>query len=232
MVALARAKDVSIEDIDSILLAIASQSRFSSPSIRAFHETDAKKGKDPTSDLCSLFSRLQARESKWLTRLILKTYTPVVLPADLVYRLYHYLLPGLLKVQNEFPAALHLLASLGVDSSIPVAGDDHGTQLNILRSLRPLVGIKVGLPPFLKGRSIKNCVDMAQNRRMSIEKKYDGEYFQLHIDMSKTGRNRIMIFSKSGRDSTEDRVAVHRYVSYAIYYLGNLSLESCLVQHA
>jgi DNA ligase 4 len=221
MVTLARAKEVSIEDIDSILLTIASQSRFSSPGIRAFKKTLAEKGKDATSDLGSLFSRLQARESKWLTRLILKTYAPVVLPAALVYRLYHYLLPSLLKVQNELPASLRLLASLGADSLMPSPAEDHVSGLDVLSNLRPLVGIKVGRPPFLKGRGIKHCVDMAQNRRMSIEKKYDGEYFQLHIDMSKTGRNRIKIFSKSGRDSTEDRVAVHRYVGNAVRYFGN-----------
>ena len=212
MVTPARAKEGSIEDIDSVLLAIASQSRFSSPGIRAFEKTGVERGNDATSDLGSLFSRLQARESKWLTRLILKTYAPVDLPAALVYRLYHRLLPGLLKVQNELPAALRLLASLGADSSIPSPVGDHVSDFDVLSNLRPLIGIKVGRPFYLQGRGIKHCVDIAQNRRMSIEKKYDGEYFQLHVDMSKTGRNRIKIFSKSGRDSTEDRVAVHRYV--------------------
>jgi DNA ligase 4 len=219
MVTLARAKDVSIEDIDSILLAIASRSRFSSPCIKTFQKSDAGKCKDPRSDLGALFLRLQARESKWLTRLVLKTYAPVVLPATLVYTLYHYLLPRVLKVQNHLPAALQLLASLGVDSPIRNTGNDPFSRLDILKSLRPLVGVKVGRPFFFQGRSIRHCLDMAQNRRMSVEKKYDGEYFQLHIDMSKAGKNRIRIFSKNGRDSTEDRVAVHRFVDNVVHFL-------------
>jgi DNA ligase 4 len=205
-------------------LAIASRSRFSSPGIKAFHKTDAEKFKDHRGDLSVIFSRLQARESKWLTRLVLKTYAPVVLAADTVFRLYHHLLPNLLKVQNELPAALRLLASLGADSSIPTMGDHHYRQLDVLTNLRPLIGVKVGRPFFFQGRSIKHCIDMAQNRRMSVEKKYDGEYFQLHVDMSKAGRNRTKIFSKNGRDSTKDRIAVHRYVGNAVYYINKLSL--------
>jgi|SRR5277367_5023220 len=212
MVTLAQAKEVSIEDIDHTLLIIASRYRFSSPAIRAFKGNDADKGKDTTILLGNLYSRLRARESKWLTRLILKTYTPLFLPEALVHRLYHYLLPGLLKVQNEYPAALHLLASLRDDSSVPPASGIPSEVKDRLRNVRPFIGVKVGRQPFLMGRSIKHCVDMAQNRRMSIEKKYDGEYFQLHIDMSKSGGSRIKIFSKSGKDSTADRAGVHRCV--------------------
>ncbi|KAF2185424.1 hypothetical protein K469DRAFT_687787 [Zopfia rhizophila CBS 207.26] len=45
-------------------------------------------------------------------------------------------------------------------------------------------------------------------RRLSVERKYNGEYCQVHIDLSK-GRNYIKIFSKSGRDSTDDRIGLH-----------------------
>lgn len=48
---------------------------------------------------------------------------------------------------------------------------------------------------------------------MSMERKYDGEYCQIHIDMSKKNDGWLKIFSKSGRDSTGDRMRVHEYVS-------------------
>lgn len=48
---------------------------------------------------------------------------------------------------------------------------------------------------------------------MSMERKYDGEYCQIHIDLSKKDNGWLKIFSKSGRDSTSDRVRVHKYVS-------------------
>ncbi|KAH8800733.1 hypothetical protein F5884DRAFT_808642, partial [Xylogone sp. PMI_703] len=42
---------------------------------------------------------------------------------------------------------------------------------------------------------------------MSVERKYDGEYCQIHIDLNKA--NHIQIFSKSGKDSTSDRRGLH-----------------------
>lgn len=213
MVTLAQTNEVSIEDIDSTLLIIASRCRFSSPAIQAFDGNNAGEGEGTTRLLGSLYSRMQARESKWLTRLILKTYAPIILPDALIYRLYHCLLPGLLKVQNEFSAALRLLASLGIDSSILILGDIPNKLSGDLGNVEPLIGVKVGRQPFFKARSIGHCIKMAQNRRMSIEKKYDGEYFQLHIDMSKSGGDRIKIFSKSGKDSTTDRIGVHGFVT-------------------
>lgn len=54
---------------------------------------------------------------------------------------------------------------------------------------------------------------MAAGRRMSMERKYDGEYCQIHIDISKKNDGWLKIFSKSGRDSTYDRMRVHEYVS-------------------
>lgn len=212
MVTLAQAKEVSIEDINHTLLILASRCRFSSPAIRVYAKDDADRSKDSTSLLGSLYSRLRARESKWLTRLILKTYAPLFLPESFIYRVYHYLLPGLLKIQNNYRAALHLLTSLRNDAPAPQASGIASTLEVRLQNLRPLIGVKVGSQYFMTARSIKNCVDMARNRRMSIEKKYDGEYFQLHINMSKSGRSRIKIFSKSGKDSTTDRAGAHRYV--------------------
>jgi DNA ligase 4 len=86
------------------------------------------------------------------------------------------------------------------------------TRVDILKIFKPRTGIRIGRQPFFKARCIKHCVDMAHNRSMCVEKKYDGEYLQLHIDMSKCGDQRIKILSKSGKDSTRDRVGIHGYV--------------------
>ena len=43
---------------------------------------------------------------------------------------------------------------------------------------------------------------------MSLERKYDGEYCQVHTDLGRAGHE-IHIFSKSGKDSTNDRQGVH-----------------------
>ncbi|KAH8727374.1 hypothetical protein GQ44DRAFT_725266 [Phaeosphaeriaceae sp. PMI808] len=64
---------------------------------------------------------------------------------------------------------------------------------------------------FQKFLPIKHCSQLAKGRRLSVERKYDGEYCQVHIDLSK-GKKCIKIFSKSGRDSTDDRIGLHDVV--------------------
>jgi DNA ligase 4 len=60
---------------------------------------------------------------------------------------------------------------------------------------------------------------------LSVERKYDGEYCQVHIDLSK-GRDYVKIFSKSGKDSTNDRIGLHRAL------LGSLRLgrDDCQIK--
>jgi DNA ligase-4 len=210
MAAQARANEVTIEDIERALSAVASNCIFSSPEIRLSALTGV--GFSPEKVLGPLYLRLQAREAKWLTRLILKTYAPVILSETLVYKSYHYLLPDLLKIQDNLPASLQLLPEIDRQNSRSDNLRKSPKNRDILSYLRPVVGVKVGRQPFYKARSIKHCISMAQNRRMSIEKKYDGEYCQIHINMTAPLIKQITIFSKSGRNSTEDRVKVHKYV--------------------
>jgi DNA ligase-4 len=56
---------------------------------------------------------------------------------------------------------------------------------------------------------------MAGSEKWAMERKYDGEYCEIHIDLSR-GTDCIQIFSKSGKDSTEDRRAVHETILEAL----------------
>lgn len=47
-----------------------------------------------------------------------------------------------------------------------------------------------------------------------MERKYDGVYCQIHIDLSK--HPNIQIFSKGGKDSTMDRLGVHEALRDAL----------------
>ena len=76
-----------------------------------------------------------------------------------------------------------------------------------LEHLQPRTGIKIGRPEYFKARSVKHCHNMANGRRMSLERKYDGEYCQIHVDLTDT-ENPVRIFSKSGKDSTDDRSGI------------------------
>jgi DNA ligase-4 len=52
-------------------------------------------------------------------------------------------------------------------------------------NLRPKIGVMVTQATHAKARTITHCCQMAGSRRMSVERKYDGEYCQIHIDLSK-----------------------------------------------
>lgn len=191
---------VTVSEVDSLLNAVASAVAFSSPAVRAAGATLSASHRN---GLESLYTRLSPLEAKWLTRLVLKDYRPIELDEAVVLRAYHPVLPCIIKVLDHFCPALAVLdrasqegAGLGCD------------RRAILRHLRPVLGTKVGRPLWRKGRSIKHCLDMSRGR-MSVEKKVDGEYCQVHVDLSK-GRQCIQIFSKSGKDSTEDRSRLHR----------------------
>ncbi|KYK61522.1 hypothetical protein DCS_02664 [Drechmeria coniospora] len=80
---------------------------------------------------------------------------------------------------------------------------------SMLASVSPRLGIKVGRQNWFKARSIKHCVSLGHGH-MSVEKKLDGEYCQIHVNVTSRPPS-IQIFSKSGKDSTEDRQALRGY---------------------
>ncbi|RYP71880.1 hypothetical protein DL769_004593 [Monosporascus sp. CRB-8-3] len=193
----AQDQELSVEKIDAVLREIAAASRFSSPKIRASRQDHGEKYANRA--LSSIYVQLSARDAKWLTRLILKNYQPVVLEEYTVFSSYHVLLPQLLKVRDDLTITTAFLRHVNQS-----AGDYN----RIISAMKPKLGIKVGRQPWFKGRSIKNCLDMIKGRPVSVEQKIDGEYCQIHIDLSK-GYHCIQIFSKSGKDSTNDRAALH-----------------------
>jgi len=190
--------EVTVEEIDALLHQIASMCRFSSPAVRDSVSTSRLADRELA--LGNLYKRLTPRDAKWLTRLILKNFEPVVLDPQMVYRNYHPSLPSILNVQDDLTVAGRILARLRRDRTVVGRTD-------LAEYLKPMLGVKVGRQPWYKGRSIKHCLDMGHGR-MSCESKIDGEYCQIHIDLSK-GRDCIQIFSKSGKDSTTDRAGLH-----------------------
>lgn len=187
-------------EIDDLLHAVASAVAFSSPAVRA---AGAMLSVSHRNSLESMYVRLSPLESKWFTRLVLKDYRPIELDELVVLQGYHPVLPPIMKVLDHFPQALTVLDRASQQGGAPGYCDRRA----ILRHLRPVLGTKVGRPLWRKGRSIKHCLDMSHGR-MSVERKLDGEYCQIHIDLSKT--RCIQIFSKSGKDSTDDRSRLHR----------------------
>ncbi|OJJ49017.1 hypothetical protein ASPZODRAFT_60292 [Penicilliopsis zonata CBS 506.65] len=208
----ASGQEVTVEEIDSALDRVASRCRFSGPRVRRQHSAV-----DVDEALSTLYRRLSSRDAKWLTRMILKVYYPVIVPINYTLGCFHFLLPQLLLFQDSFDAALTMLSSEPMKHypRQPERGLAKDLCALALSHLTPKTGIKIGRPDYWKARSIKHCCAMIGRRRMSLERKYDGEYCQIHIDLHKGG-NYIQIFSKSGKDSTYDRAGIHQAINRSL----------------
>ena len=226
----------TVEEVDAVLDELAARCRFSSPQIRGRGGRDREQQQQqqqqqhlgaavPEEILRPLYLKLRSSEAKWLTRMVLKDFGPVVLNDNhgsddddisgrLVMRHVHFLLPSLLKFQADLRAVVELLN--GPLKCYPSRTDPQSEKLHFASAaafLAPNVGLKVGNPSFDKARSIKHCVRMAGKNRWTVERKYDGEYCEIHIDLTKQdSSSQIKIFSKSGKDSTDDRKEVHETV--------------------
>lgn len=194
-----------MEEIDGILHGLASNIRWSSPAIRNSQATLTQRNRG---DLEEVYRRLSAREAKWFTRLVLKDYQPLILESILVYRCCNPVLPSILKIQDDFAAAIKIIQD-AKGKMLPNSMRAAPISGRVLASVKPRLGIKVGRQNWFKARSMKHCVDMGHGR-MSVENKIDGEYCQIHVDAA-NDPPRIQIFSKSGKDSTEDRQGLRGY---------------------
>jgi len=202
---------VTVEDVDAALGQLAARSRFSGPRVR----TKASRSASllPEDALKPLLYKLPSRELKWFIRLVLKKFGQVVLDENLILRNVHVLLPDILKFQADFEAACESLknAKLAAFSAHPDAQNEVMLREVVDQCLNPRLGIKIGRPEFMKARSIKHCLQITGRGKWNIEPKYDGEYCQVHIDLEKR-ENMIQIFSKSGKDSTQDKIKLHKWI--------------------
>ena len=114
-----RIHDVSIEEIQQILAAVTAQNRSSTVSNRSVDHAFVASAL--TTGLGPLYRYMQPRERKWLTRFILNSYSPIKMPLELIYGLYHPVLPGLMRVKLDLKASLGFLSRLEHGPAAPIA---------------------------------------------------------------------------------------------------------------
>ncbi|KAF2483678.1 hypothetical protein BDY17DRAFT_239111, partial [Neohortaea acidophila] len=195
---------VSLDEVDGLLALLAGRCRFSDPNIRLPPSSSEERDRAVRNAVL----RLHPSQGKWLSRLILKDFSPVELDDYWTLKSFHFLLPDLLRFQNSLEAALRQLK--GPLKHFPPRPDPRSEapfRQSAAVLLKPLVGVKVGRPNYFKARSIDACISMCGRQPWVLERKYDGEYCEIHIDMTHSPEPRecIKIFSKSGKDSTDDR---------------------------
>lgn len=199
---------VTLEEVDALLVTLAGHSSFSDSSI-----PQVPPGSSEARDnlLANVLKRLGPAEGKWLLRLVLKDLSPLKLDETYMLKSFHFLLPDLLRFQAKFSSAVALLK--GPLKEFPDRPDHRSERLLRKQAaplIKPYVGIKVGQPDFTKARSIDHCLKMLAGQQWVLERKYDGEYCEIHIDLSLPPAQCIQIFSKSGKNSTSDRQGIHK----------------------
>jgi DNA ligase-4 len=221
--------ELTLEEVNQALDELAARSPFSSPTIRSYRDP-----REAHHILGFLLHRLQSWEAKWLVRIILKNFCPVIVPEKLAMDQYHFLLRDLLDLQNSVHAVVTILSRAGISQlpSRPAMDCQAALKLRIMDELVPQVGVMVKRPSYQQARNIKHCCQMAANRQMSLERKYDGEYCQIHIDLTGGGNDCITIFSKSGKDSTADRVRLHGILKdcLGISTAGGRIAKNCILE--
>jgi DNA ligase-4 len=201
---------VTLEEVDDLFTTLAGHSIFSDPSI-----LQLPQGSSESRDvlLANIPKRLTPSEGKWLIRLVLKDLSPLKLDEPFILRSFHFLLPDLLRFQATFSSAVALLK--GSLKEYPERPDPRSERLLRKQAaplIKPCVGTKVGRSEFTKARSIDHCLKMLGKQQWVLERKYDGEYCEVHVDLSISADPAlcIKIFSKSGKDSTLDRKGIHK----------------------
>lgn len=142
--------------------------------------------------------------------MLLKNYSPIHIFEKIAMQYFHFHLPDLLNVQDSFEAVVKLLCE-SIIARIPVrvtADTECLLRELVIDHMRSQIKTMIMQSEHDKMRSIKHCSQLAGSRRMSVERKYDGEYCQIHIDLSKEMKS-IQIFFKSGKNSTSNREELH-----------------------
>ncbi|KAJ4293417.1 hypothetical protein N0V90_008700 [Kalmusia sp. IMI 367209] len=192
---------IPIKKIDSLLTQLAAKYRFSDPFIQ--RQRDWHMSTD--TELQYVLNRIESWEAKWFVRLLLREYSTISLDEAYVFQQYHFLLPDLLKFQNDFDAAFNMLrGNLSRYPPCPAPPSVKFMRIEAAQLLKAAVGIKVARPTFHKAWSFKHCIQLVGKRVWAAEVKYDGEYCEIHVDLENI-TNEIKIFSKNGKDATLDR---------------------------
>ncbi|KAK5188412.1 hypothetical protein LTR92_011531, partial [Exophiala xenobiotica] len=198
---------LTVDEVDHTLDRLASTCVFSSPKLR---ESITFGYTEVFDELVRVLRRLPSVGVKWMIRLLLKSLCPVEIPVTRTLRAFHFLMPDLLKVRTSLSGAVQLLEGDTI-SQLPVSPPpslERSLKESARAEIEPRLGMMIGLQGFEKARSIQHCCQLAGHKEINVERKYDGEYCQIHVSRTNS-QHHITIFSKSGRDSTMDRVGVH-----------------------
>ncbi|KAH9840015.1 uncharacterized protein C8Q71DRAFT_745448 [Rhodofomes roseus] len=223
--------DLSIAEVDNLLSTLACKSAFSADSIREdVSSSTALKDRSQADIVHALYSRLSSSEACVVTQIILKDLRPLLYPLPEDETHYTALLlqykSNSLEQLSKFDAMRvwdpsgRMLAAYRVRACLDEAALAFEKTVSTGGAgnppLAPQIGTPIQIPKCSKGQGCAQSLRLLHSsKKVWAETKYDGERTQIHLDIE-GDRPRITIYSKSGRNSTFDRIAIHPLILEAI----------------
>ncbi|KAJ3408486.1 hypothetical protein HDV05_004963 [Chytridiales sp. JEL 0842] len=203
---------MSVAAVNELLTELASLSEFS---INEKGVRPTKSNRSASLIIKDLFQHHQPKEVKWLVHIILKS-SPFNMHESVTLRSVHPSLWRVYLLRSNLRNACRLVEE-GGEVSADIEPDGGGRQ----RYAGVEVGVMVSLMGLSKATSAKMVVkEMKQRHNEPIcfaEVKYDGERMQIHVDATVLNSPpKLQIFSKSKRNSTEDRRLSHDIILQAL----------------
>ncbi|OJA10686.1 hypothetical protein AZE42_01062 [Rhizopogon vesiculosus] len=206
---------LSLQQINLLLDELASTSAFSDKSVHAAHSLSPTRSKSAI--LRSLYESLPALDAAYLTQIILKDlrpilYAPPVASTSRVLLEYNSNSKSMLTKEQfmmTWDPSGSMLKMYRVRANMNEAalGFEAG---GVISHPKPCFGFPVEIPKSAKGRSPRHALDVLRlSNAIWAETKYDGERAQIHVRLRDQSDPQITIYSKSKRDSTLDRIAIH-----------------------
>ncbi|GBE86340.1 predicted protein [Sparassis crispa] len=203
---------ISITEVDALLTELATTCAFSASTVRQSSTSSPPGSRE--SILRALYTAVTPGEASVLTQIILKDLRPLLYPIP--EDAGHYT-AALLHYNSNSITQLTKWDGMHEAALVYERREDGGDPP------KPQPGIQVQIPKCVKGQGCAQALQLFNgSEKIWVETKYDGERAQIHVELASElgSQPTITIFSKSGRDSTLDRFAIHSVISEALD-LGN-----------
>ncbi|KAL8279100.1 hypothetical protein RQP46_008558 [Phenoliferia psychrophenolica] len=212
----ARDGGLTIGEVDALLDELASFCSYSAPGV--YRGSPSRSSHDPDVDavLKRLLDPLTAPEIAIIIQIILRDLSPLLYPLPTLsgtqalqdYNAMPYSEITLRDAMAAWHPKVPLLYGLTADLDVVMAETENLEWEAGVYKRRPLIGTPAQVPKSIRPSTCSRATAGLKGD-VSIETKYDGERLQVHIDTNLPYDKQIKIFSKSGRDSTDDRSRLH-----------------------
>ncbi|KIJ55558.1 hypothetical protein M422DRAFT_240172 [Sphaerobolus stellatus SS14] len=213
----------SLQHVDELLDELASLSGFSNLG------GSRKRIRRPRAAILrDIYANLDPREAKFMTQIILRDLRPVLYPlsethttrALLQYNTTSVQILTKWQVMKTWHTSMAKIyrARASFDEAANVVEALMSNQANATKhDFSPILGVQLEVPKSQKGTKVSHALSFfGGESEVWVETKYDGERMQIHIDLSKDESEQITIYSKSKRNSTQDRMGAHPIIRAAL----------------